>query len=35
LTSAEIISGEDGIPLPLALRSLPVALLTQSGVESI
>jgi (1->4)-alpha-D-glucan 1-alpha-D-glucosylmutase len=35
LTGAEIISGEDGIPLPLALKNLPVALLTQSGVESI
>jgi (1->4)-alpha-D-glucan 1-alpha-D-glucosylmutase len=35
LTRAEIISREDGIPLPLALKNLPVALLTQSGVESI
>jgi (1->4)-alpha-D-glucan 1-alpha-D-glucosylmutase len=27
----EILSGEDGISLPLALKNLPVALLTQSG----
>jgi maltooligosyltrehalose synthase len=35
LTGAEIMAAEDGIPVPLALKNLPVALLTQSGVESI
>jgi (1->4)-alpha-D-glucan 1-alpha-D-glucosylmutase len=35
LTGAKIIAAEDGIPLPLALKNLPVALLTDVGVESI
>jgi (1->4)-alpha-D-glucan 1-alpha-D-glucosylmutase len=35
LTGAEIISAESGIPLPLAVKNLPVALLTRSAVDSI